>query len=111
MLQLLWFLCLNLSKLKFLANNVYNEYMERMRRQRAEDMKRRYESMRSQEKHDQQKKADLEKMKKMARLKLFWPMNVIYNIQDLKDRLKANVAFKNPLLNGNSAVMGFKYVL
>ena len=97
-------------KLNFLANNVYNEYMERMRRQRAEDMKRRYESMRSQEKHDQQKKADLEKMKKMARLKLFWPMNVIYNIQDLKDRLKANVAFKNPLLNGNSAVMGFKYV-
>merc|ERR1711953_238656 len=90
------------------ANNVYNEYMERMRRQRAEDMKRRYEPRRSQEKHDQQKKVDLEKMKKMARLKLFWPMNVIYNIQDLKDRLKANVAFKNPLLNGNSAVMGFK---
>ena len=82
--------------------------MDRMRRQRAEDMKRRYESMRSQEKHDQQKKEDIEKMKKMARLKLFWPSKTIYNIQDLKDRLKANVAFKNPLLNGNSVVMGFK---
>jgi len=34
----------------------YDEYMERMRRQRVEEMKRRFDSMRSQEKHDQQKK-------------------------------------------------------
>ena len=71
-------------------------------------MKRRAQSMRSQQKHDEQKKADIEKMKKMARLKLFWPLKTIYNITDLKERLKANVAFKNPLLNGNSAVMGFR---
>ena len=92
----------------FSADEIYNVYMARMRAQREEEMKRRYESF----SHEQEKKNqenDFIKMKKIARLKLYWRKNVIYDVIDLKSRLKAKAVFKSDMtLVNNTCVLGFE---
>ena len=58
--------------------------MNRMRRQRAEEMRRRHEAFVNEE-HDKNKQKDIEASKKMARLKLFWKKNVLYSLRSSFD--------------------------
>lgn len=81
--------------------------MSRMKRQREEEMRRRHEAF-SQDAHQRQMQADLERSRKMARLKLFWPKNVLYSVNDLKARLNADLIFSATTATKNGATVAFR---
>ena len=83
--------------------------MGRMRRQREEEMKRRYAAF-SAEDHAQNCREDVEASRRMSRLKLFWAKNVIYELSDLKDRLNAKFIFPVKSLNSAGATAAFQWV-
>jgi len=89
------------------ANGIFADFMSRMKRQREEEMRRRHEAF-SQEAHEHQVQADLERSRRMARLKLFWPKNVLYSVSDLKTRLNAELIFSSTTATKNGATVAFR---
>lgn len=98
----------NLKYVFIIGGQYYREYLERMRRQRREQMNRRHFETFHQPRYFEMQQDHRDAAVKYARLKLEWSFDTDISISMLKERILADSIFSTGSGTEKSAVASFK---